>query len=262
VESAISQSEKESSVSGRDLQILGVRIDHADRRETIEKISSFIKEPTCKVVITVNPEHVMLAQDSNEFKAILNRGDLNVPDGIGVVWASRLLGRPVRERVSGADLLPDICRLCARESISIFLLGGAPGVAERAAESLRLKLPSLVIAGTSSRDPGAENDEASLREINESGASVLAVAYGSPTENLWIARNQDLLQKVRVAIGVGGALDFISGEMPRAPEWMQRSGLEWLYRLLRQPTRLRRMLRLPRFAVAVLRQRRSMKKDQ
>lgn len=243
-------------IAGSDyLQVLCVRIDHAGRKEAVERISSFIETPGCKVVVTVNPEHVMLAENSDRFKKILNSSELNVPDGTGIVVASWLLGEPLRERVTGADLLPRICRLCAEKGVGIFLLGGKPGIAKQAAAKLVNEFPGLIVAGTSSRDPGPEMDTESVNEINESGARVLAVAYGSPKENIWIERNRGQFKTIRVAIGVGGALDFISGETRRAPRIMRKAGLEWLFRLWLEPGRFWRMAALPRFGWRVLKSR-------
>ena len=237
------------------IKILGIRIDRTDRRESLERISSFLETPGYKLVVTVNPEHIMLAENNEHFKNILNRSELNVPDGIGIIWASRLLGKPLPERIAGADLLPRICRLCAEKGVSIFLLGGKPGIAAKAADNLRKTYPGLIVAGTSNSDPDPEMDKDTVEEINRSGATVLAVAYGSPKENLWIDRNHNDLTSVRIAIGIGGALDFISGEIPRAPTAMRKAGIEWLYRLWNEPKRYRRMATLPRFGWRVMRSR-------
>ncbi len=238
------------------IQILGVRIDRLRKRETLEQIASFIETPDCKLVVTVNPEHVMLTEKSAHFKEILNNSEINVPDGIGIIWASWLLGKPLPERITGTDLLPHICHICAEKAAGIFLLGGNPGIAKQTADNLRRQIPNLIIAGTSSRDPGSDADRETVKEINESGARVLAVAYGSPKENLWIDRNRHKLTSVRVAIGVGGAFDFISGRTPRAPKAMRKVGMEWLYRLWLEPQRARRMAALPRFSWRVLMSRR------
>lgn len=234
------------------LRILGVRVDHVDQGGSLRQIASFLETPGCKVVITVNPEHVILSEKNAGYRQILNSSELNVPDGVGMILASRILGNPLKERVTGSDLLPDISRLCAEKDVSIFLLGGKPGVAEKAAENLKKLCPDLQIAGTSCSDPLPESDETTIGEINESGARVLAVAYGSPKENVWIDRNRDRLSMVNVAIGVGGAFDFISGNIPRAPHWMRRFGLEWLFRLWQEPSRARRMAVLPGFGLKVL----------
>lgn len=237
------------------LEILGVRIAKAGQYEALRRVASFLKTPGCKHVATVNPEYVMLAGRDPGFRQLLARTELNIPDGIGIVWASRLLGEPLESRVTGTDLLPQICGLCARKGYSVFLLGGKPGVAERAGANLVSRFPGLVIAGSSSNDPDSETDLQTVEEINRSGADVLAVAYGCPRQDFWIDKNRERFARVRVAIGVGGALDFISGEMPRAPKIVRRAGMEWLFRLWLEPSRYRRMAALPRFGWKVVRSR-------
>jgi N-acetylglucosaminyldiphosphoundecaprenol N-acetyl-beta-D-mannosaminyltransferase len=239
------------------LNVLGVRIDRAGPAESLAHIDDFLQTPGCKQIVTVNPEYVILAGKSDRLKRLLNRTELNVPDGMGIVWASRLLGEPLTSRVTGTDLLPGICGLCAERGIGIFFLGGKPGVAGKAAANLSERFPGLEVAGTSSRDPDAETDMEIVNQINESGAQVLAVAYGCPKQDFWIERNRDRLTSIRVAIGVGGAFDFISGEVPRAPRALRRAGMEWLFRLWVEPTRARRMMALPRFGWRVLRSKRT-----
>jgi N-acetylglucosaminyldiphosphoundecaprenol N-acetyl-beta-D-mannosaminyltransferase len=170
-----------------------------------------------------------------------------VPDGIGLVWASRWLGRPLRQRVSGSDLVPRLAALAAARGWSIFLLGAAPGVAGVAAAKLRAANPTLRIAGTYAGSPSPDEEEAIVARIRAAAPQMLFVAYGAPAQDLWIARNLARLG-VPVAIGVGGTLDFIAGTRRRAPAWVQRVGLEWLYRLWQEPRRWRRMLALPHAA--------------
>ncbi len=238
------------------LKILGVDVDPVDARVALDRISAFLKTPGCKQVVTINPEYVMLAGTSGRLMRLLNRAELNVPDGVGIVWASRMLGAPLAGRVTGTDLLPQICGLCEREGHSIFLLGGAAGVARQAAGNLYARFPGLEIAGASDNDPDADVNPTTINEINKSGAAVLAVAYGCPKQDFWIDRNRDRLAGVRVAIGVGGAFDFIAGQVPRAPRLLRRAGLEWLYRLWLEPSRYRRMAALPRFGWQVMKSRR------
>ena len=238
------------------VEVLGVNIDRTTAEGAMTRITAMLDAPGCKQVVTVNPEYVMLADGSPRLKRLLNRTELNVPDGIGIVWASRLLGEPIAARVTGTDLLPQICRLLSRREESIFLLGGAPGVAEQAAENLSAQFPGCRIAGTSSNNPSPETDPQTVHSINESGDAVLAVAYGCPKQDFWIERNRDRLTGIRVAIGVGGAFDFISGDVPRAPGPLRKAGLEWLYRLWLEPSRYRRMLALPRFGWRVAKSRR------
>jgi N-acetylglucosaminyldiphosphoundecaprenol N-acetyl-beta-D-mannosaminyltransferase len=154
--------------------------------------------------------------------------------------------------VPGSELVFRLADLAAQEGWPLFLLGAAPGVAAEAASILQARYPGLKIAGTyaGSPEPG-ENDDI-VKRINESGAKLLYVAYGAPKQDKWIARNRNTLPTVRVAVGIGGALDFITGRAVRAPRWVQRLGLEWLHRLWREPWRWRRMLALPHFALRVL----------
>lgn len=238
------------------LRVLSVKVDRVDYDQALESIRALMESVGCKQVVTLNPEYVMRAEHNGKLLRIINAAALSVPDGVGIVWASRILGDPLPDRVTGTGLLPKICSLCVETGRSIFLLGGGPGVADAAAEELRSLFPGLRIAGTSSTDPNPAADDELVDEINRSGAEVLAVAYGCPKQDLWIDRNRSKLQNVRVAIGVGGAFDFISGQVPRAPKPMRRVGMEWLYRLWLEPHRARRMAALPRFGWRVLRSRR------
>lgn len=202
-------------------------------------------------VCTVNPEFVMIAQRDVNFFNILNRADLCIPDGVGLLWAARWLGRRLPQRVTGSDGLPLIAERAAKAGWRLYLLGAAPGVAEKAADVLRGRYPGLQIAGTYAGSPAPDEEDAIVQRVNASGADLLFVAYGAPEQDKWIARNLPRLQ-VKMAMGVGGAFDFIAGLVPRAPLWMRRLGLEWLYRLYLQPSRIGRMTRLPRFVLAVL----------
>ena len=237
------------------LRLLSVRVDRVDYSRALDAIHRLLKSEGCKQVVTLNPEYVMRAEQSGRLLRIINAAELSVPDGIGIVWASRILGDPLPDRVTGTGLLPRICGLCAGTGHSIFLLGGEPGVAAAAATELQSRHPALRVAGVSSADPDPATDDRTVEEINRSGADVLAVAYGCPKQDLWIDRNRDRLEDVRVAIGVGGAFDFISGQIPRAPRLMRKAGMEWLFRLWLEPQRARRMAALPRFAWRVLRTR-------
>lgn len=238
------------------MEVLGVRVDRVDTWEALAQIGELMEQPGASHVVTLNPEYVMWAQRDPSLLAIINNADLSVPDGMGIVWASRLAGQPLNGRVTGTGILPEICRLCARKGVGVYFLGGRPGVAELAAARLRERFPELIVAGVSASDPGPEQDPQTVADINDSGAAVVAVAYGCPKQDFWIDKNRGALTGVKVAIGVGGAFDFISGQMPRAPRWMRRMGLEWLYRLLREPKRFVRMMALPRFGWRVLADRR------
>ncbi|MDO8737198.1 MAG: WecB/TagA/CpsF family glycosyltransferase [Thermoleophilia bacterium] len=241
----------ESIIAIDSLEVLGVRVDRVDPMQAMKVIASLLDSPGCKQVVTLNPEYVIRAGNEPGLMRLINGSELIVPDGMGIVWASRLLGKPLKGRVTGTGLLPEIARLCAARDAGLFLLGGQPGVAEMTSARLRRDIPGLKIAGISSSDPGVA-DETTIEEINKSGAQVLAVAYGCPKQDYWIGQNRAKLSSVRVAIGVGGAFDFISGQVPRAPRFFRRAGLEWLFRLWLEPSRARRMAVLPGFGIKVL----------
>ncbi len=238
----------------RRVKILGLPVDAITYDRWMQRVGKWIAAgDRAYHVCTVNPEYIMIAQRDPIFFNILNRADVCVPDGVGLLWASRYLGAPLPERVTGSDGVPLMARHAAEKGWKLFLLGAAVGIAERAAEILREQHPELIIAGVYAGSPAEDEEDEIVARINASGADILLVAYGAPKQDKWIARNLPRLE-VAMAMGVGGSLDFIAGVVPRAPQWMRARGLEWLYRLLRQPWRLRRMLRLPRFALAVLRQ--------
>ncbi len=237
------------------LTILNIPVDAVTYAQWLDLIGTWVKTAaSARHVCTVNPEFVMIAQRDPNFFNILNRADLCVPDGVGLLWAAKHLGHELPERVTGSDGLPRIAERAAAEGWRLFFLGAGPGVAEKAAQILTQRHPTLQVVGIHAGSPAPEEEDALVERINASGADLLFVAYGAPVQDKWIARNLPRLQ-VKMAMGVGGAFDFIAGVIPRAPLWMQRAGLEWLYRLYLQPWRIRRMLRLPRFVAAVLGQR-------
>jgi len=236
------------------VRILGVRVDDVTTEEALRIMERFVAEGRPRQIVTVNPEFVVEAQHNEAFRLALEQADLGLPDGVGIMWASRVLGHPLRQRVTGSDTVPLIARLCARRGHRLFLLGAAPGVAEKAASTMMNDNPGLQIAGTLSGSPDPSEEEGILARISSASPQFLLVAYGAPRQDLWIHRNLDRLG-VPVCMGVGGALDFVAGVAVRAPVWMRRLGLEWLHRLLRQPWRWRRMLALPRFGYLVVRQR-------
>ncbi len=240
-------------IDGASMRILGVRVDCVDMAGAVDAIARLVAEPgPTRLVATVNPEFVMRARTDGEFREALDSAELCLADGIGVVWAMRRQGCPQYERVPGSDLVPQLARLCARRGWRPFLLGSRPGVAEQAARRLEADNPGLNVAGTYAGSPWPAADEEALRRIAAARPDLLLVAYGAPQQELWIARNRSRLC-VPVAIGVGGTFDFLAGRVPRAPVWLRRVHLEWLWRLAVQPSRMRRMAVLPAYALAVLR---------
>jgi N-acetylglucosaminyldiphosphoundecaprenol N-acetyl-beta-D-mannosaminyltransferase len=233
-----------------EIRILGVRVDCLEMTEALGRLEHFVDEGGLHLVATVNPEFVMLAQKDADFARVLASAQLCLADGSGVVWAARRQGCALREPVAGVDLVEPIASMCARRGFRLFLLGAMPGVADKLAARLRAAHPQLAVMAHAGA-PNPSHDAEALKVIHEHRADVLLVAYGAPAQELWIDRLHDRLQ-VAVAMGVGGAFDYLTGRVPRAPEWMRRAGLEWLHRLVRQPWRIRRMAVLPIYAIKVL----------
>lgn len=235
------------------VSILGVRVDALTWEAFETRAAAFVSSGRPHQVVTVNPEFVMAAQRDPAFSRVLAAADLALADGWGLLWAARRLGRPLPARITGSDGVPRLAALAAQGGWRVFLLGAAPGVAEQAAHVLCARHPALQIAGVFAGSPAAAEEEAIVARIAAARPHVLLVAYGAPGQDLWIARTQPRLQ-IPLAMGVGGALDFIAGVRRRAPVWMQRARLEWLFRLAQEPWRWRRQLALPRFVWAVLRE--------
>ncbi|MEW6277046.1 MAG: WecB/TagA/CpsF family glycosyltransferase [Candidatus Eremiobacterota bacterium] len=231
------------------LEILGVKVHRVSMDETVARVEAFLGEKDFHLVVTLGTEMIMRAQQDADYRDLVNRAELVVPDSFGVVWASRRTAYPLAERVPGVDLIPRLTRLPCGRRPRLFLLGGAPGVAEEAARALS-DLYGADVAGT--LHGYFREDEPVVQAINSSGAEILLAAMGFPRQEVWMARNRHRLN-LRVGIGVGGSLDVLSGRVERAPTLFCRLGLEWLYRLLRQPSRFTRMLAIPRFMLQVWR---------
>ena len=233
------------------ITILGIPVCDVTTEEALALIDRFVHDKSPHQLCTVNPEFIMAAQHDAEFRRVLQRSALNLPDGVGVLWAARRLGHPLRERVAGSDLVGRIADRAQATGWRIFLLGAAEGVAERAAQILQLRYPQTHFVGVYAGSPNIEEEADIATRIRSARADILMVAYGAPGQDKWIARNIERTGAA-VALGIGGSLDFIVGKQKRAPRWMQRSGLEWLYRLAREPRRWRRQLALPRFVWRIL----------
>ena len=228
------------------VSILGIPTDAVAHEEALRQIASFFRQEGHFHIATPNPEMLVEAQKNEKFRRVLQETDLNLPDGVGLVWAMKRVARlsePRFERVTGTDILQALCathtRLCPPETV--FFLGAALGVAEKAAEILHAKNPALNIVGTFAGSPKKEDEEEIIRRINTTSPTLLFVAYGAPAQDLWISRNLKKLQTVKVAMSVGGAFDFIVGKQKRAPQLLRKIGLEWLWRLMLEPRRLKRI---------------------
>lgn len=265
------------------IRILDIEIDNLKFNQITERLDDFVLRKKPVLICTPNTEFIVAAQEDSYFKEILNKtSNLNLPDGFGLLWAAKFdtfptmnivfvreiiiiiewilsilliplvpsfFKNPLKERITGADFTRKIAKFAADNSLRIFLLGGASTVAERTALQLQTEIPDLRISGVHSGK--AEESSQIIEAINKSRADILLVAFGAPKQEKWLAENLDKT-KCKIGIGVGGSFDFIAGVKKRAPMWMQKSGLEWLYRLVQEPNRIKRQMALPKFLWLVL----------
>lgn len=221
--------------------LFGLKFHKVTKKETLAFIEQTIQEEQKIALYTPNVDFVMLAQKDQNFRQLINSGDLIIVDSQPLLISSKWLGQPLPEKVSGSDLLPAVCELAAKKEYSLFFLGAAPNSLEKALEKLKAAYPGLSVVGKYSPPKGFEKSEEEgkkiLTLINQSKPDILFVALGSPKQEEWIDKNKEhVISKVN--IGVGASIDFIAGVQKRAPCWMQKAGLEWFYRLLTNPKRL------------------------
>ena len=243
------------------VNILGIPIDRVGYTQMLALMARWINQRRAtgatalpaRQICTVNPEFVVDAQRDAAFRQTLLDADLRVADGVGVAWAASILGAPVPERVTGSDGIDRIAAEAARAGWRLYFLGAGPGVAEATAATLEARHAGLAVAGCHAGSPAAADWPAIEQLLRAANPDVLFVAYGHPRQDFWIGVHRAELP-CAVALGVGGAFDYVTGVAPRAPVWMRRVGLEWLYRLAAQPWRWRRMARLPLFVLLVIRQ--------
>ena len=233
------------------VNILGVHIDKVNIEEAVDRIFEMLDERRPHSVFTPNSEIILNAYKDKEFAEILNNADLLTADGIGVVYASKILGNPIKERAAGFDIACGVIDRISETGHRLYLLGGRPGVAEKAKKNLEKEYPFIQIVGTHDGYFDEEDNPKIIKEINSLGSEIVFVCLGAPKQEKWIADNQDKL-RAKVLIGIGGSLDVFAGEAERAPEIWCKLGLEWLYRLIKEPWRFKRMLALPKFALTVL----------
>lgn len=263
------------------ITVYGVDFDAMTFDQAVEKIAGSLAEKSQHQIVTPNPEMLLAAEKDAEFKEILNNAWLSVPDGIGILWAATVLQKHPKtgaartisgvwnlvkllilpssllyvlpERVSGVDLMKKICGHCEEKKYSIFLLGAGEGIAEKVKEKIIKKHPHIKVAGTFSGSPKASDAAEIIKKINEAKPDIVFVAYGAPAQEKWIAEHLHSLDSVKIAMGVGGAFDFLAGVKKRAPKWMQKFGLEWLFRLIQEPRRIKRIYNATiRFPLAIL----------
>lgn len=229
--------------------ILGVGIDDLTLDEAVQAGLALLDEPMAHYVVTPNPEFILAAKKDADFRAVLNNADLALADGVGVTYAAKILGRPLKGRVPGIDFAQGLMTHIARSGQRLFLLGAKPGVAEQAAENLKKARPGLVVCGVN--DGYSQDDGPVVEKIRAAGADVVFVCLGAPKQEKWMAANGPATG-ARLLIGLGGCLDVFAGNVQRAPEKWQKLGLEWLYRLMKEPKRIGRMAKLPLVLVDAL----------
>lgn len=228
--------------------ILGVGFDDLTLEEAVARGTAFLEEDRFHYVVTPNPELVDRASREGAFREALNGADLVLPDGIGVIYAARILGRPLKGRCPGIDFASGLMASMAAGGKRLYLLGAKPGVADLAAERLQKQYPGLKIAGT--HDGYFKEDAPVVEAIRESGADCVFVCLGAPKQELWMARNGPATD-AHLLCGLGGSLDVFAGTVERAPKFWSDHGLEWFYRLCKEPKRIGRMMKLPLFLVHV-----------
>jgi N-acetylglucosaminyldiphosphoundecaprenol N-acetyl-beta-D-mannosaminyltransferase len=240
----------------RVLHIGSLRIDSVTREEALASVEALVRGGEGGAVFTPNVDHVVLAEEDARLRDAYARVNLSLADGMPLVWASRVLGHPVPEKVSGSDFVPSLLERAADRGWRVYFLGGAPGVAALARDKLRERLPRLQVVGVDAPridvDDPAEALATQLVPIRAARPQLVLVALGAPKQEIWIDRVRDELRPA-VLLGVGASLDFVAGTIPRAPSWMSQLGLEWFFRLTREPRRLwrRYLLRDPKFVLIV-----------
>ncbi len=233
--------------------VLGVQYDNVTMEEAVAHGRKLLLGEKTAYCVTPNAEMAYEALKDEDFRALLNGADLILPDGAGVVLAAKILKTPLRQKVAGIDFAQNLLPVMQSEGKRLFLLGSKPGVAELAAEKMRAQYPALCICGTC--DGYFREDAEAIRRINEAKADAVFVCLGAPKQEHFMHAHAHELPTVRLMIGLGGTLDGIAGTVKRAPKWMIRLQLEWLYRLILQPKRFGRMLRLPKYIFAALKKR-------
>jgi len=234
------------------VNVLEVAFDNVTMDEAVELAMDAISRRSGGFVVTPNPEIVMAARENPALLSAIKQAELVLPDGIGVIYGAKILGTPMKEKTPGVDFAAGVMARLAQQEGSVYLFGAKPGVAELAGERLQAQYPGLVIAGCS--DGYFDDDAPIVEKINAAKPDFLLVCLGAPKQELWMQAHKNELN-VGLMAGLGGSLDVFAGVMQRAPERWQKLGLEWLYRLLKQPSRIGRMMKLPQFLLCVVKKR-------
>lgn len=234
------------------VDILGVGIDCVTMRQSVMQVMDFVTHKGTYYVVTPNSEMIENARKDGKLKAALNGADLAIPDGVGILYASKLLNTPLPEKVPGCELCEHVIGELDKIKGSLFLFGGAPSIAEKAAQNIKKAYPNLIIAGT--HDGYYEDDRPIVEQIIKAAPDVIFVCLGSPKQEKWMAQHKNVLSDI-VMIGAGGTMDILAGSATRAPEFYIKHGLEWLYRFTQEPQRIGRLMKLPLFGFLVIKRR-------
>lgn len=234
------------------VNIRGVNFDNVNMDEAVEICKGFLRGEGARIIHTPNAEITQLCVESEDVKQTVNSADLIIPDGAGVILASKILKRPMKCKVAGIELCENLCRISGEMNAKIFFLGGKPGIAEKAAERLKEKYPDMLIAGIN--DGYFKNDAEIIEKINASGADIVFVCLGVPKQEQWMVGHRNELN-VKLMGGFGGSFDVLSGTIERAPKFFIKCNLEWFYRLCKEPKRIGRMMKLPKFVFGSLKDR-------
>lgn len=235
--------------------VLGIQVNTENYDQLIDLVFENIEKKEKSLIVAINPEKVIKAKEDPSLKKLLNDAEFQIPDGIGIILASKIQKGQITERVTGVDMMMRLCEESAKRQKPIFLYGGKPGIADKAAEKLRQLYPNILIVGT--QDGYEKDNEKVKQKINEAKPDILFVAMGSPKQENWINANRDQLHPT-IYQGVGGSFDVLAGTVKRAPEAFQKAGMEWFYRLMKEPKRIKRQIALPLFLLEVARSKKKM----
>ncbi len=239
------------------VEILGVKVDAVTMAQAVERVTNLIAAGKPSIVATANAEMLLRATHDDELKTILNAANLVVPDGAGTVWAAHHLGKFMPERVAGFDLVQELMKIAPAHDFKFFLFGSAPGIADKAKSKAEMLYPGIKIVGTRNGYFTADDEPEIISQIKNSRTDVLLAALGVPKQEKWLFAHMNEL-KIPVSIGVGGTFDVMAGVVKRAPLWMQKARLEWLFRAMLQPSRAGRLLALPKFVLKVHKQKKAL----
>lgn len=229
------------------VDILGIKIDNLTEKEALERLIQFIKEKKFHLIFTINSENATKVLENKKFFEVIKNADLIIPDGIGIIFASKILKTPLKERIPGIDISYKLMEIANNEGYKIVLIGGKEGISEKAKENLKKVFNNLNIVKTYNGYFNEEDEEKIVSEIEKINPDILLVGMGSEKQELWIWKHKERFKNIGVCIGVGGTLDIWAGEKRRAPKFIQRLGLEWLYRVLIEPKRIFRIFKIFRF---------------